>query len=188
MAQESQTERKKTCSVQDTIDIYMKMIPNPHLLKARILHFQELKPEIISYSGPKSVKNSTLLNKIDKIIQSSSQGLMKNSNMLKSCRNLHNIKGTDRLTPALGNNQSKLKGFESSALRYKKIQSSFGVKNLRQPFMSVKKPNSDAKKISIYTSGLLSPSNGNKVEIIQHKRKKSSIDISLISISGWNAD
>lgn len=187
MNQELKTERKKTYSLQDAINIYMKMIPSPMLVKSRILHFQELKPDIIVYSGPHTVKNSSALQKIDKIVKSSSEALMKNSVMLKSYRKIQNSKGTNALTPASGT-QSKVKVFESSAMRYKKIQSSFGVKNIRQPLLGVKKPNSDAKKISIYTSGFLSPSNRNKGENTKHKRKGSSDDFSMISISGWNAD
>lgn len=188
MAQNLKTERKKTLSLQDKIDIYLQMIPKPQQVRKKLIQFQDFNPTVFKQLSAKTTKNTSMLKRVDKIIQSSSEVLLKNYQLLKSNRNLSSLKALNPLSPALIKNQECSRAYINSIPKYKKVPSQPVESKIGKPILVDIKTGFNVKNTPISRLGILSPSICIKTKGLKHKRQKSSIDFSTISLSGWNAE
>ena len=188
MAQIPNTERKKNLSLQETIDIYMQMIPMPQKSRNKFTQFQDLNPEIFHQLSARTTKNSSNLKRADNIIHSGSEALLKNSQFIKSNKNLSTLNALNPSSPPLLNNKDCVRSYLNSIPRYIKVPSQPVERKIGKPILAPIKTGFSVKNTPISRLGMLSPPISIKNKELKHKRKKISIDLSTISLTGWNVE
>ena len=176
--------QKKTKSLQDTINVYLSMLPKPSRFHIKVF---DLNPVRIPESSQRttiskgSIKNQTMLKKLDNLIKSTSQSQLKNHKILKPTRSSDLV--LDIMTPALIDPSTTPRTYQGTLPRYTKIQSRATPKCI--PSFLIKKTKEKPRpKIMKFLSPQYS-SRETKAEHPAHVRKNSSLNVSLISISAW---
>jgi hypothetical protein len=167
---------KKSLSLQETINLYLKMLPKPPRFKIKQIELiPELKEEKSIHSRT-SLKNLSMLKKIDKLIKSSSEIKTQNNKILKSSRS---ELGINILTPSLID--------ATSPRTYQGVQGKYRKITNKTTHRRIGVVGSDEKKTGkSRIKKFLSPQHLDiQSKPPGHKRLKSSLDLSNFSLSAW---
>ena len=176
--------QKKTKSLQETINVYLNMLPKPNRNHIKVF---DLNPVRVPESSQRtavskgSIKNQSMLKKLDNLIKSTSQSQMKIHKILKPTRSSDLV--LDIMTPALIDPATTPRTYQNTLPRYSKIQTRATPKSIPS-FLIKKAKEKPPPKIIKFLSPQYS-SRETKAEHPIHIRKNSSLSISRISISAW---
>lgn len=182
----SQFGRKKTQSVQDAINVYLKIIPKPPLPRSKLIELILTNNHVSSIGLQENHKSpQSLLTKIDSLIRCKMFDNTLAGNFLKTLKKSENLS-----LPNLRLDEVKSKYLSPrcyECLNKEKKHSRPARINVLSPIKIKGKISPKTLRIthkSPIPTYLKSPT-FNLVPI--HKRRKSSIDISKLSINAWDA-
>jgi hypothetical protein len=185
------TTTRKTKSIQDTIDCYLKLLPKPNYSKSKLIELTLDSSGKTSLKRPEDLKSSqNILKRIDDMVKSRTVNNLHTIRLLKKlhiqdCYNISNLN--------LPQNRAEVNDQNLFDTR-PKVGMKFSPSNLNSNFVlvpinkrsSIKSPKNNKylrqkARSPVITLGSPRPQPKNS-----HKRHSSSVDLSSMTIKAWD--